>query len=315
MMRWSPVWLAVPATLTAASLSVMAGWQRGGWLPERALWIAIGVVLVVACHLLPALCRSASWAHRCIGGVLWAACTLATCYGHATFFLFAQEHAGERRADAVVVPASRLPTGRDLAAIAEDRAAAVSDLAARCPSGCSSRRVTLQARIDALDAEATETRRREAQADRLQAQQDRTESRRDDLRADPVTGRLAGWLGVQQSRIDLLTGLLMAAVLEGVACFCWLLAPHPTPARNALLGGITGLSRDASNDAGNTRSSEPVAPVTPDDAPGNVGADPDMERITQAIEAGELRATVAGIRQFLCCSQTRAVELRRALTT
>ncbi|MGF6549351.1 L-asparagine transporter-like permease [Paraburkholderia youngii] len=47
-MRAYPALLAVSATATAACLSVMAGWQRGGLFAERVLWIAVGVVLVVA---------------------------------------------------------------------------------------------------------------------------------------------------------------------------------------------------------------------------------------------------------------------------
>ncbi|NVI06383.1 hypothetical protein FSB64_21955 [Paraburkholderia sp. JPY454] len=43
-----PTLLAVSATATAVCLSILAGWQRGGWMAERALWIAVGVVLVVA---------------------------------------------------------------------------------------------------------------------------------------------------------------------------------------------------------------------------------------------------------------------------
>lgn len=44
-MRTLPALLAVAATVTAACLSIMAGWQRGGFLAERVLWIAVGVVL------------------------------------------------------------------------------------------------------------------------------------------------------------------------------------------------------------------------------------------------------------------------------
>lgn len=64
--RWIPA-LAISATATALSLSVLAGWQRGGTWPERLIWIAIGVVLVTSAHLLPALvrgkavCRPGDW--------------------------------------------------------------------------------------------------------------------------------------------------------------------------------------------------------------------------------------------------------------
>jgi hypothetical protein len=315
--------LAIPATATAACLSVMAGWQRGGWLPERVLWIAIGVVLVLGAHLLPSLCRSCSVLLRCIGVALWIGCTAATCAGHAVFFLMAQQHAGDVRAASVDLPASIAPTGRSLTAIAHDREATVAQQA-HAPRR--DRRI-FAARLDALDVEASEAKRQEAMEDRATVERDRVQARQDALRVDPVTGRVAALLGVPVASVDLLSGLMFAAVLEGVACFCWVLAvgsekqPHASlcensPHERTLLRNnpmnepVKSAGNGLSNDAGNARSSGPVAPVTA----AHDDADPDMDRIRQGIEAGELRATVAGIRQFLGCSQTRAMELRRALT-
>jgi hypothetical protein len=209
------LWLAVPATLTAASLSVMAGWQRGGWMPERLLWVAIGVVLVVACHLLPALCRAVPWPRRCIGGALWAACTFATCYGHATFFLLAQRHAGEARASSITYSAPTMPVpagGRSLTEIAFARAAIVGRLARVAAPAV---RAALTARLDALDVEAAEARRQEAAGDRATAIEGRERAARDALRADPVTSRLAALLGADESRVDLITGMAFASGAGG----------------------------------------------------------------------------------------------------
>jgi hypothetical protein len=86
--RRQPGWamgLAVAATGTALCMSVLAGWQRGGWLAEWLVWMATGAVLVIGAHLLPALCRSAPAVVRCGGILLWAACMVAASYGHATF--------------------------------------------------------------------------------------------------------------------------------------------------------------------------------------------------------------------------------------
>ena len=65
--------LAVAATGTAVTLSILSGWQRGGTLPERLVWIAIGVVLVATAHLLPALVRSANLHLRFVA--FWIAVT------------------------------------------------------------------------------------------------------------------------------------------------------------------------------------------------------------------------------------------------
>ncbi|KAA0997506.1 hypothetical protein FVF58_48865 [Paraburkholderia panacisoli] len=156
-MRTQPALLAVTATATAACLSILAGWQRGGWVTERALWIAVCMVLVVAAHLLPALSRPHGWRIRAIGAVLWLACTAATCYGHAVFFVMAQKHAGELRAAAVPVVVTH---GRGLAEIAADRSDAVARLARvserRCGDRCAPVRIEhamLTARLDALGVE------------------------------------------------------------------------------------------------------------------------------------------------------------------
>ncbi len=217
--RWTFV-LAVGATGTALSLSILAGWQRGGSLPERSVWVAIGTVLVTSAHLLPALLRDAPILVRGTGCLLWGACLATACYGHADFFVTAQQHAGELRASTVpdVVIAT---SGRSLTAVMADRANVARQLALvgaqRCPRDCpgwEARRTTLAARLEALNAEADDIRRRQSADDRVTAQ-------RDTLLADPVTSRLATLLGTTVVRVDLLSGLAFAAVLEGVACLLW----------------------------------------------------------------------------------------------
>lgn len=219
--------LAVAATGTAVTLSILSGWQRGGTLPERLVWVAIGVVLVMTAHLLPALTRAAAPRLRVVATGLWLGCMGATVFGHATFFLLAQMYAGERRAASVALPA--LQAGRSLTVVMAERAVVETQLASadvrRCPGYCPSlqvRRAALAARLAALDAEAGDTRRREAQDDRVMTQ-------RDALLADPVTSRLAALLATTATRVDLLSGLTFAAVLEGVACLLWVLALEESP--------------------------------------------------------------------------------------
>ncbi|WP_308444841.1 single-stranded DNA-binding protein [Paraburkholderia adhaesiva] len=123
--RTAPAMLATFATATAVCLSVLAGWQRGGWLAERALWVAIGVVLVLAAHLLPALCWRQPWAMRMAGAALWLCCLAATCYEHAGFFTLAQQHAGKARAATVADPlveVTAAANARNPAPIAAERA-------------------------------------------------------------------------------------------------------------------------------------------------------------------------------------------------
>nr|WP_175801085.1 hypothetical protein [Burkholderia anthina] len=236
--RWAFV-LATAATATALSLSILAGWQRGGTLAERVVWVAIGIVLVVSAHLLPALIRDASVAVRSVGGLLWGACLVTAYYGHAQFFVMAQQHAGQARASTVRV-APKPVTARSLTAVMADRATVTAQLAAAnardCAGRCTTlqaRRATLAARLDALNAEADEVRRQQAATDRVTAQ-------RDALRVDPVTSRLAALLGVTTPRVDLLSGLTFAAVLEGVACLLWTVALRsPATAADSVATSVT----------------------------------------------------------------------------
>ncbi|MGU7776302.1 hypothetical protein ACV229_39885 [Burkholderia sp. MR1-5-21] len=350
--RWAFV-LAVGATGTALSLSILAGWQRGGSLPERAVWVAIGMVLVTSAHLLPALLRDAPILVRGTGSLLWGACLATACYGHAVFFVTAQQHAGELRAS--TVPAVAITTsGRTLTAVMADRANVARQLALaeaqRCPRDCpglEARRTTLAARLEALNAEADDVRRRQSADDRVTAQ-------RNTLLADPVTSRLAALLRTTVTCVDLLAGLAFAAVLEGVACLLWTVAlrssssaPEPAvteseiaPITNSatvtepVVTTVADVSRaiqlkvtpamtshapltvsretaTASHD-GITGSHAPRDdPVPPTPVVESVGDA--VTQLAQDIAAGRVRPTVADIRRYLSCSQARAAALRRQI--
>lgn len=339
--RWAFA-LAVAATSTAVTLSILSGWQRGGTLPERVVWVAIALVLVVTAHLLPALARPSTAPLRFVAAALWLGCMGAAVYGHATFFLLAQVHAGERRAVSVASPV--MPSGRSLTVVMAERAVVVKQAARagarRCIADCPSlrvRRASLAARLDALNAEADDIRRQQAEADRVTTE-------RDALLADPVTSRLAALLGTTATRIDLLSGLIFAAVLEGVACLLWILAlgsspsPAPTPVGSASMptavtplatGPAVTQSRvtaNAESRIDETASHETASlshdgttpnraprddPLTP--LPDAVPAGDDVARLVVDIAAGHVRPTVADIRRHLGCSQAKATALRRQL--
>ncbi|AIS48753.1 putative twin-arginine translocation pathway signal protein [Burkholderia pseudomallei] len=336
--RWAFA-LALAATGTAITLSILSGWQRGGSIPERLVWVAIGIVLVASAHLLPALVHSASWTLRGVAAGLWLGCMAAAVYGHATFFLLAQAHAGERRAASV--PSPTMPSGLNLAAVMNERAEVTAQLAAadvrRCVGDCPSlrvRRARLAAKLDALNAQADDVRRIDAQHDRIAAQ-------RDALLADPVTSRLATLLAIPAARVELLSSLLFAAVLEGVACLLWSVSlrsptlpaavaavtvptPPVTPAGKAATvtplavtpvtaghDGAIARRSDVTDRRSGTGSSHALrdSPVTP--LPELSRADDDVAELIRDIAAGRVRPTVADIRRHLGCSQARAAALRR----
>ncbi|MFM0356132.1 hypothetical protein PQR12_21765 [Paraburkholderia nemoris] len=314
-MRTPPALLALAATMTAACLSILAGWQRGGLFAERVLLVCVGVVLVVAAHLLPALCRPHGWRIRALGIVLWIGCMTATCYGHAVFFVMAQKHAGDVRA--AVVPVVAVP-GRNLAEIASDRASAVARLARvtehRCGNRCAAVRIertTLNARLIALDAESAEVKR-------LQLALDRADAERAAAKADPLAGLLTAF-GVSSTRTDLIVGMAFASMLEGIACFCWLLVVRSADPLSTIVMPEQGVSHGL-----------PVTPVTPSSytvtpadsdatGPENTSKSPTVEEaddltdVLTAIRDGTLRGTVAEIRKHLGCSQAKASAVRRQI--
>jgi hypothetical protein len=301
--------LAVGTTGTAVCLSVLAGWQRGGSLPERLVWVAMGVVLVLSAHLLPALVRTAPFHMRCVATTLWAASMATACYGHATFFILAQQHAGLGRAAAVTTTVTPRTSGRSLVAVMADRANVIRRLAlagaVRCAHDChglEARRVTLTAQLDALNAEAAEVRRSQDADDRVAAQ-------RDALLTDPVTTRLAGLLGTTTPRVDLLSGLAFAAVLEGIACLLWAVALGPclpvTDTSNVTATVVPGREV-ASDDHALPAGPAPSLPVVPPAAD-------ELDQLQRDVAAGHVRVTVADIRRHLGCSQARATALRRQI--
>ncbi len=344
--RWAFA-LAVAATGTAVTLSILSGWQRGGTLSERLVWVAIGVVLVVTAHLLPALTRLSDLRVQFIAAGLWLCCMGAAVYGHTTFFLFAQVHAGERRAASVTSPS--MPSGRSLTEVMAERAIVATQVAAanvrRCTRDCPSlrvRRASLIARLDALNAEASDLRRQETLEDRVTAQ-------RDALLADPVTLRLAALLGTTASRVDLLSGLMFAAVLEGVACLLWMLTlgssrlPVPTPVvsgtapaavmpSTSVTAGTAGTAGTASKVTADEESDADVTVTRERPSHGHGGTthnraprdDPlvpvpnsdtadEVTRLLRDITDGRVRPTVSDIRRHLGCSQAKATALRRQL--
>lgn len=322
--------LAIAATGTAIFISMLAGWQRGGWLSERIVWCAISVVLVLCAHLMPALCREASTIVRWIAGVLWVACMIAVSCGHATFFLLSQQHAGERRADAIAVVAAPVaqaaPPGRSLTAIAAEQAtfkAALGAVSGRsCSRGCAAlraKRIALSARLDALDVEADEAKRWERDEDRTVAQADHMTTLRDAMRNDPVTTRLAALVGMTPEKTSLLLAFAFAVELEAIACLCWYVAlrlrnSQETSASFAVTQEVVPMvaGNVSASHAAVTLSDVTLGEPNTAHAP-NTEIDESFLQLRRDVAAGRVRATVADIRRHLGCSQAKAATLRRQI--
>jgi hypothetical protein len=159
-------------------------------------------------------------------------------------------------------------------------------------------RATLTARLDALGVEA-------AEAKRAETAQDSAAAARAAAMADPVTGALTAFR-LSVAHADLIAGLAFAAVLEGVACFAWLLTLRPDDVTEIAVTPATQAGHAAPvtevTDAGNAVAALESAATEPQD---------DVTRVMTAIAAGQLRATVTEIRKFLGCSQTKAADIRK----
>jgi hypothetical protein len=241
---------------------------------------------------------------RGIGTLLWLGCMAAASWGHATFFLLSQSHAGEVRVSAVSV--ASVPAHRALTAVMADRASVAADLAAadtrHCIRDCPTlrvRRTSLATRLDALDAEAADVRR-------YQAIEDRNASHRDAARDDPVTARLAALRGVTDTRLDLYVSLAFASVLESTACLLWWIAllPRGTLPVTDRRGHVPAVTNDVSDI---TTADKPIVAIV------HAVTEPETEvtKLRRDIEAGLLRPTVTSIRQHLGCSQAKAAALRK----
>lgn len=337
--------LAAFATGISGWISIIAGTERGGATSERVAWAAVGLVLLLGAHLIPALMRGSAFHVRVAATLLWLVCMLSTGYGHATFFLAAQRHAGDVRAALVQqnMPAAvAAPSGRTPDAIARDQARVTHALSVARATHCSVhcelldiRRESLAAQLVALGTEATEAHRREQATDRETAAREALKARADLARNDPVTARVADVLGVQRGTIDLVIALAIGWLLEGVACLGWMIAlvseariaSNPedasVPSSNAAViassASVTpSLARPEGAVAVTTAHNGPVTASDETGTTGNVRserrmnsvANAELVQLTSAIADGRVRPTVKDIRRFMQCSQAKAMRLR-----
>jgi hypothetical protein len=317
------VTLAGTATATSLYIAALSGLERGGSLAERLACTALPVVTVCGQHLLPALSRGHSFAVRGAVAVLCAAGLAVTLSSQISFFQLAQQHAGARRAESVPdtarVPLPDTPR-RSLTAIAQDQASARKTLALidnrRCDGNCTSghlRRVTLTATLDALAIEADEAKRREAAEDRQAVLVDRTLQMRNTMRDDPVTARLSDLTGLGRTSVSLLLGLVYAGVLDGIGVLGWyLVMPVRRRGGDAVTAAVVAASSDVERvpiEADKAvHTDNRITPCCPDNE-----IDTQLMHLMRDVSEGKVKATVAGIRNYLGCAQETAVKLRREL--
>ncbi len=265
--------LASIATLSAVAMTAVAAWERGGTDIDKALLVCMAVTVCIGAHLLPALSR------RPLSWLLWAACLLATVYGHLTFFTHAGLRAGEGRAQIAIQAAD---ANRQIEATREALAGIKARPAATVAADLS--RARTERRIEALQEELAEARRAARLQDELVAATAAVTSARAAVRGDPVEARLAVVTGSSAASIGLAVGLGFAILIELTGAFLWCEALRPM-----------------------------AIPIQVAQEPAKEAAPDQLDSLRQAIDAGLCRPTVSSIRIFMGCGQARAIEMRRAL--
>jgi len=228
------IMVAVLPTTVSLGIATYAAWLRGGTLAQRLMLVGLAGVATLYVHaFLPMRWRALSVSTRVVGGLVWCFGVLVVMYGQATFIVASQWEAGNQRAASVPVTpgpeGADVPPGRSLTEIARDAARASADLALvesrRCIGDCrtlTSRKTILSAQVAALNTEADEAKRREAEEDRRNEQADRIEALRATLRASPVAALVALRLGTTEATVELAQAIACAVVLEGAAIMGWL---------------------------------------------------------------------------------------------
>jgi len=306
--------LAVACSLVAAWLSAAGAWSRGGTLGERALLAAVAVLLTLAVHQLPAALTSGR-RMPVAGWSLWCACLASVVWGHLAFFAAANGHAGEARAlrqseATASMPVEVRAVARPLAVVSAERATVRGDIARlqataascrNCPLGAA-RISALQQRAESLDVEEQEARRAIRQDESARAAAQRHVAGVDQARHDPAARLLAAAIGAPADAVMLVTQLGAAICLELVGCVLWL--------RVAVLRNVP-IERALPSPATQT-AAVTVPAQTGNGASHGTGHAEDSE-VAAAVRRGELKPTVSAIRQFVGCSQSRAMAIRRRL--
>jgi hypothetical protein len=232
--RWIAFAVAMLATGSSIAISVQAGLERGGTSAEQGIWIAVALALLLSAHLIPSIVRGANPVVRIVAILLWLASMASTGYTHGTFFLTAQQHAGEVRAGQVSTPyiaRHEASSGETITALLQQQArlqeAMNQTSLLKCAGDCRAltvRRRTLRDRLDSIKGQLDEARRNERADDRQAAERARALARQDEQRNDPVSNRLSAWLGVPVASLDLSVAIFFGWLLESVACFFWSVA-------------------------------------------------------------------------------------------
>lgn len=325
--------LAIFVTLTATSMTAASAWDRGGTLVDRSLLVSLSVVIILAVHLLPAISRRpAAW-------LIWAGCLFCAIFGHLSFLTHASLRAGE-----TLARQSALNVGTDnqvetvKAALAQIKARPVAEAMSQL-SQTDDKRLRAVLREEITEGKKAEMLRYEL----IRLSQVSTSAKIDGAR-DPVTAKLSQVFGWSEGEISVAIGLTISMLVELVGALFWYEALRPSVTESdektvvtpftaqrktkavtrTVTQNVTGVTTDITGDVTNSvthvtkfNNAGVTLPMHPPNADSEVDYNAEQARLVPdlelAIQAGKCKGTVAGIRKFLRCSQSRAQELRRQI--
>jgi len=200
--------LAIFVTSTAVTMTAIAAWDRGGTIIDKAVLVAMSVVIVNVVHLLPAMSRRpAAW-------LVWFVCLFGAIYGHLTFFTNASLRAADLRAQQSVLAVGtqkQIETIRE--ALDQIKARPVAVVAAQLAQSDDKRERA------ALRDEIAEGKRSQALLDELSRLQ--AVSTAAQAGTDPVMARLAVVTGWNESQVAIAIGLIFSILLELIGALLW----------------------------------------------------------------------------------------------
>lgn len=278
--------LAPIATVTSVAMVVSNAVTHGVTWTDKALLSLLALVICLCAHLLPALSkRRAVW-------LLWCACLVATMYSQLSFFTNVSTVAGENRAkNSVQVVNSNQQIESVNQALSRISARPVAEVARALSKS------TNDKRIAALNAELDEAKRAEKLHDTLIALQGSAVTIQSAESNDPLLLLLESVTGTNAAVISIAIGTTFALVLELLAVFLWYeLLSKPQPKVNLEIS-VSSVSSELKE------MPVPEVLVSPEDEK--------LATLKHAIDTGKIKPTVAAIRNFLQCSQAKAMSLRK----
>lgn len=264
---------AVCVTTTAMAITVVSALDRGGTVVDQVLMVALSVVICAGTHFILVL-----WKHP-LACLLWFGCLLGTVFTHVTFFTNANLRAGEFRArhsiQKIGIERQIKVTNEALATIKSRPVAVVAEVLA------SSRDWRQR---PALRAELAEAKRAAALRDELVRISATATTAMVVAGSDPVAAGIANVTGSNAAGITMAFNLGFSILMELLGAQLWWIA----------------LRRQGEESISSVASESQTARDH-------------IAELREAVAAGECPPTVSGIRKFLGCGQTTALEMRRAL--